>query len=380
MRIAYITDFSLGQVTGISDALRTTIHALSRRGHRVSVFAPRDDFPVQDPLFQTVAVPSIGVPWAPNFRISSPFGMLPGLREFRPDIVHTHTFGPIGFRGIHSARLLKRPIVGTQHTLPAMYAHYLYFDVPWVREGMKKFAAQYYKRCNAVIAPSTCVAEELQMYGVPNVSVIPNAIEKAIFQPLHAKQMLKIKFQIPDLAILVLGRLDKEKNLRELLTAFSLIDKDIPSVELIFVGDGKEKYSLQQFSKVLGIDHQVRFLGIRKGQELVEIMNACDVYAITSRSETQSLSLLQAMACGLPVVAVSCGALPEIVQHNLNGFLVECGDTQAFARCFMELLVHGEKRSIFGKHSREIAEKYSTTSIIYSLEHVYERTLADALH
>lgn len=377
MRIAFFSDFVLDEVNGVSHSIVTMMQALALRGHEVCAVVPFAS--MQNKHFVSkhiIPLKNIRVPWAPMFRICSPFGVPVDLKAFQPDIIHTHTFGMVGFRSLYCARQLQCPIIGTEHTLPAAYAHYIHLDYRFVRKQMKQFAARFYERCDSVITPSSIVAKELQASGMQkHITVLPNAIDVALFHNLHRKKELKEKYHIGDNAVLSFGRLEREKNLENLLRAFALFHTKEKNIELVIIGDGKQKNELQQLAKTLQIADATRFLGLLTGDHLVEVINACDVYAITSESETQSLTTMQAMSCGLPVVAVRSGALPEFVIHGETGFIVTCGDTKEMADRLSECIGNTTINNTFGANSEACAAHYTPTIIATSLERIYTETL-----
>jgi len=373
MRIAFFSDFSLAQVTGISDVIRTLMEGLKARGHAVCLFAPseRAGTPEAESL-EHVSLPSIGAPGAPTFRFPLPFGIPPALKDFRPDLLHTHTFGSVGFRAVWSARRLHVPLVGTEHTLPAEYAHYFHLEYGWARKALRRFAAHYYQKCDCVTAPSRAVAEELKSDGVTKpIRVIENPLETGLFRPLPDSAGLKKQWGITKTAVLSFGRLAKEKNIGELLEAFALLRKNGTDAELVIIGSGPEESALRAQVDALKIADSTKFLGMLRGEELVRAVNATDVFAITSRSENQSMTTLQAMACGLPVIGVNRGGLPEYIRNEENGFIVESGDTGALASRLTELIADAAKRKILGERGRIMAAEHAPQRIVERMEELY---------
>jgi len=376
MRIAYFSDFSWAQVTGIGDALHTLMQQLNARGHSTCFFAPsepghRDN---AEPLAH-VSLSSIGLPWAPIYRFTSPFGIPKGLKDFRPDIIHTNTYGTVGFQAVHAARSLSVPLVGTEHTMPAEYARYI-LNVSWMKTAMRKFAAHYYQKCDLITAPSQMVIRELVEDGVTKpMHVVSNPLELSLFRPLPDRDRLKAEYGITKPAILCFGRLAKEKNIEELLDAFALLKQNGTDAQLVMVGSGPAEAELRNKAHMLGIDRDIRFLGMLRGETLVEAINATDVYAIVSRSETQSMTMMQAMSCGLPVIAVNHGALPEYIVHGENGFLAEGGNVKAIATHLAELLTDPAKRAAFGASGRAVAAQLAPEHIAEVLEQLYESVL-----
>jgi len=372
MRIAFFSDFSLEQVTGISDVLRSLMQGLNASGHETCLFAPSEPTSknASEPLSH-VSLPSIGLPWAPTFRFTSPFGIPRSLRDFQPDILHTQTYGTVGHLAVRAARALHVPLVGTQHTLPAEYARYV-LDVSWMRKGSRMFAAHYYQKCDCVTAPSQMVARELKEDGVTkDIRIIHNPLEVSLFRPMPDRDRLKAEHGIRKPSVLCFGRLAPEKNIEELFAAFALLRKNGTEAELEVVGSGPAESKLRRKALSLGIEKDVRFLGTLRGEPLVRAINAMDAYAIASRSENQSMTVMQSMACGLPVVGVNCGGLPEFIRNGENGYIVEGGDVNALAARLAELLADPAKRAAFGKRGRAIAEENAPQRIMEQMETLY---------
>jgi glycosyltransferase involved in cell wall biosynthesis len=129
-----------------------------------------------------------------------------------------------------------------------------------------------------------------------------------------------------------------------------------------------------------GLSERSRFLGVRRGLDLVEVINACDAYLITSRSETQSMTMLQAAACGLPVVAVRAGGLPEYVKHSVSGYLVEPDDRAGCASFLGRLLVDPDLARRFGRAGRDHVSQFSPVAVTKQFEAVYAMALTKSRH
>jgi glycosyltransferase involved in cell wall biosynthesis len=304
-------------------------------------------------------------------RIAWPSGVLPAVRDFAPDVVHVHSTGGVGRRGVATARALRRPLVGTDHTLPAHYLHYVRLDYPWAARWVCRDAARFFARCDVVTAPSRAMLDELRAFGWSGDGrEISNPIDVDRFRPLPSAEC-KTAFGVAGPTVLVLGRLAKEKYLDEAFRAFAALSGG-PS--LLVVGDGPMREWLARFADTLDIASRVAFTGALQGEQLIQAINACDVKLITSRSETQSMTTLQAMACGLPVVAVRAGALPEYVRDGESGRVVECGDIAAMARAVGEALSEDRGR-VWGDRGRSIAQAYAPDAVADRWEALYEELM-----
>ena len=372
MRIAICSDQYLPLLSGLVDSVDTLAHELRREGHDVRVYAPRLPGTVAD--VQVYRFPSWSIPGSGNAMIIAlPFGALRDIRAFRPDIIHTHLAGITGIFALYASRRLSVPLVGTDHTFPADYLHYAKLNWTPFPYLVRKFSAWYYNRCTFVTTPGKDVLAELHAYGMNRPSrVISNPLLTRLFRPLPGKNHLKSEFGMEGQAILMFGRIAKEKNLDFALNIFARMNE---RVELVFIGDGPYRASLEIKVRELHLESRVRFLGVLRGERLIEAINACDVCLITSTTETQSLSTLQALACGLPVVAAKVGGPAEYVQDGETGYLVEPGDGVAFVDRLTKLLANSEMSIHFGKNARRSVMHFSPEYITAEFISVYTDVL-----
>jgi len=336
MRIALVTDVYAPQVSGIADSVASLASQLRLQGHQVRVYAPGKKAAGDIDVYR---LPAWDVPGtAGGMSLVWSLGVFHDMAKFAPDVVHSHSFSTLGMAGLIAAWLLRVPMVGTDHTFPADYLHYLNMDKPLWRRTVRLFAAWYYNRCRAVTAPSDSMLAELRGHGLfrPH-RVVSNPIVSDIFRPLSNRNALKQRHAIPPQAVLLFGRVALEKNLDVALSAFAHLARR-RDVSLVVVGDGPAADMFRAAVAANGLSQRVIWKGLRRGVDLAEIINACDVYLITSHSETQSMTTLQAMACGVPVVAVRAGGLPEYVANGQTGLLVEPDDVPALAGALETIL------------------------------------------
>jgi glycosyltransferase involved in cell wall biosynthesis len=372
MRIAICSDQYLPLLSGLVDSIDTLSRELRRRGHAVRIYAPT--LPGAQADEQVYRFPSWTLPGSGDSMIVAlPLGALRDMRAFKPDIIHTHLAGVTGFFALYASRRLSVPLVGTDHTLPADYLHYAKLDFPPFPYLVRKFSAWYYNRCVFVTTPGASVLKELKDYGMKRPSrIISNPLPTQLFRPLPEKNGLKKKLGIGNRAILVFGRIAKEKNLDFAIDVFAEMGKE---TELVFIGDGPYRGELEKKIRERELQPRVRFLGVLRGEPLVEAINACDVCLITSTSETQSLTTLQSLACGLPMVAANAGALAEYVRHGETGYLVEPTDRTAFVEHLTKLLNEPDVILRLGRNAHESIMRFSPEHIADEFEAVYKNCI-----
>jgi len=375
LRIAICTDTFLPQLSGIADSVEILAGQLRKAGHEVRIYAPRLPGAEDDPQvvrFRSFLIPGSGGGLALVF----PFGGFRDLRRFKPDLIHTQTFSTVGMLAVYAARRLRVPLVGTDHTFPADYLFYMKLDFAPLRFLVCRAAAWYYARCDFVTAPSEKMLEELRAYGMGKpTKVISNPIPNDLFRPLGERSALKAKFGIAPEAVLFFGRIAKEKNWELSVEVFARIAAR-RATQLVIIGDGPYLSELEAMVRARGLGDRCRILGALRGETLNEAMNACEVLLTTSAHETQSMAMLQAAACGLPVVAVDSGGLPEYVRHRVTGYLVRPDDAAGLVDRVVKLLDDPAFAHRMGLKARDLATQFSPEAITAQMLAVYSAALA----
>lgn len=371
MRIAICTDQYLPLVSGLADSVDALARALRARGHGVRVYAPK--LPGAVPNEHVFHMPALVVPGSGGaYILTLPTGAMSDIRGFKPDIVHTELLGIAGLFAWYAARRLAVPFVGTDHTFPADFLQYVHLNFPPFPYLVKKLSAVYYNRCAIVTTPSESLLHELRDYGMRRPGkVVPNPVHLDLFRPLQSRAALKEKYGIQNRAVLVFGRIAIEKNIEFAVRAFSLLPRN-SNAQLVFIGDGPHRGAIEKLVEDMRLSDRTVFLGVLRGERLVEAINACDVSIIASLSETQSLTTIQSLACGLPVVAQEAGGIPEYVIEGKTGYLVEVGNVGMFAKRIQELLDSPSLSRALGTAGRESVLKFEPDAIAQKFEAIYD--------
>lgn len=377
MHIGLFTDSYLPRQSGVVRAVEVTVRSLRRRGHRVSVIAPRyPRFTDTDP--GVYRFPSISPPRYPDFPLAVPFSTahLHAIQELQLDLVHTHSPFLLGGVGLWAARVLHRPVIFTYHTLYTEYAHYAPVLGEVTRPLIVAFTTAYCNRCDRVLASVPSLAVLLRQHGVRvPIDVVPSAgVEPSEFDGVPAGRMRK-HFGIPEEAALLIfvGRLGKEKGIPLLLAALTALP---PSVWLLIVGDGPERASLGTCAERLGVASRVVFAGAQEHARVVEALATSDLFVFPSRTETLGLALLEAMAAGRAVVAVAAGATVDLVRDGENGRVVP-PDPRAFAEAVRDLLGNAERRAAMAARARVVAGTFAQEQVTDRLIAAYEAAIAE---
>ena len=252
------------------------------------------------------------------------------IKDFNPDIIHIHTEFGIGLFGMRAAKTLSVPLVYTLHT---MYDEYIYYVVPRifipiVKKMAHKFFGMIAKRAVEVTGPSAKVQEYLDMCKAnKNVHVIPNPVELDAFEFKAADIEMRNSFldslEIPHDATVCcfVGRLGKEKSVDKLIEYWKEKVYQDENVYLVIIGDGPAKEELELLAKDLGISDRCKFTGAISHDEISAYYRFCDIYVTASISDTNSISMLEGMASGLPVLQVTDKLNEGQVRDGINGYI-----------------------------------------------------------
>ncbi len=401
MRIVITSDLYTPMTNGVAISSRRLAQGLSARGHEVLVLAPSQSGKYHAGLEDGVSVARLSsrkMPLYPDqikkvtakyktaifykngLRVSfAPYrDMRRALGEFRPDVLHNQTPGPIGLAALRYARKYGVPIVATLHAYPDNFTgqfKLLRFAKKPSDALVRKYFARYLKNADYATMPTQMAIDDLAPPGSVKVPVeaLSNGIDFSRFKPADAPQSIYALYKIPQGRPIMgyVGRVDPEKSLEVLVRAFARVQRDVSEALLVIVGDGTDRKRLAEMAGKLGIAASVKFLGPVVGENLPVLYRTFDVFAITSRTETQSLVLMEAMATGLPVAAVKAGAVGELVVNGKNGFLCAPGDVRGVAEALAELLLSKDLRTRYGQASLEIIAKHDIGHTVRRLEEIY---------
>ncbi len=375
MRIAIASDIYLPQLSGVGDSIASLAASLTGAGHDVRIYAPRVTAAAPEPHVRRLA--AIAIPRSGgNLLFVLPLGGARDLRRFKPDVIHVHTFSTVGLMAARVADRHRIPLVGTDHTFPADYLHYLKLDFPPLPDMAMRFAARFYDRCKVVTAPSQAMIDQLREHGMKAPAmVLSNPIRTDLFHPLPRRETLKRKLGIGPEAVLLFGRLAAEKNLDGAVDVFATV-AERRHAQLVVIGKGPYGPQLERILRERGLIDRSLLLGELRGEALNEAINACDVFLTTSTSETQSMTMLQASAAGLPVVAIRAGGLPEYVRDAQTGFIVDPGDRERFASLIVSLLDDRVFARGLGTKGRQFALTFAPESIAARFAEAYAEAIA----
>lgn len=383
MHIAHFTNFYLPVVNGVVRSVESFRKALTRQGHNVFVFAQADgDYEDEAPFI--FRYPSLILPMQieiPAVIPVSPFvdQLLPSLKL---NVIHTHHPILLGQTAARKAGELDLPLVFTFHTQYREYTHY----VPLPQEAFQEFLKgaiqnwlkDFMRKCQHIVVPSESMKEILvNEYGLKDrYTVISTGINLEPYQSVDENELRARNHWQDDKVIISIGRLAKEKNWETLLNAAAKVHRKYPELRLVLIGDGSEKKRLQSLASELGITERVTFTGELPFSEVTAYLKAADIFGFASVTETQGLVTMEAMAAGLPVVAVDAIGTQDIVAHGEQGFLVR-NDAEALAASVCRLLESPELLQHFKGQALKKAQVFDVKNRAKELVTVYEQAIQD---
>lgn len=368
MKIAFFTDSYIPQKNGVTTAVENLKKSLEKKGHTVYIIAPK--FPKYATTKTVIRIPSFQVEKSSNSRFAFyfPAKSLRVALKIKYDIIHGHSGGPISLLGWEVARRQNIPYIFTYHTLWNQYAHYFLHGKVITPKLIERATRIFSNMSSAVIAPSKRVEEELLSYGVTKpISVIPSGIDTAAFRGkpnkyLHSLLSIPTSHSI----LLFVGRLGKEKTIDFLIKSLVKVQEELPATDLVIIGEGSEHTSLRKLAEKLGVASSVHLTGSMEYDELLKAYKSADAFVFSSKTETQGMVILEALASRLPVVTLNRAPLNEVITHRQNGILTDFTPT-SFAQGVVEVLTNPKLKNTLIRNAEKTAKEYS----IYNLTGTY---------
>lgn len=369
MRIGMLADVYKPHISGVTHYISLNKKYLEKAGHEVFVFTfGEDDY--QDEEENVIRSP--GLPILPT-------GMYFSLRYTRiaqkvlntMDVVHVHHPFISGSLAIRYCRTKGIPIVFTNHTRYDLYAKmYLPIVAGMLGESaLKAYLPSFCRSCQLVISPSNGMREVLFRIGVDSpITVLPNGVDiEQFFNPDKPIDRKEFGYDQDDVILIYMGRMGPEKNLPFLLRSFAGVAQAYENVHLIFIGNGPEKENMVDMTRFIGLQDRVKFTGMIPYDQLPRYMVMGDVFVTASVTEAHPLSLIEAMASGLPVLGIDSPGIGDTIEDGKFGYLVYKEDLAEFTAKMVRLIIDKSARIKMSQEARIAAQQYSienTTSLL----------------
>ena len=387
MKIAVLASSYPPMVSGAALFAEKLAVEMAKRSHEVLVLATSDrSYPYR------VTGPRLIVERFRSYRIPLPIFqrmvvwphrlIMTRLDEFAPDVIHIHDPFQFGLSGLLYGRRQRVPVVFTIHQLPwfvsaylpnSLYLHKTLEDVLW------RYACWFLGQCALVAVPTQTIAEVVHAHTCILPEVISYGVDLDTFQPFALdpgeEDIVRARLGVPNgfPIILYIGRLDLDKHVERVVRAAAQAMKQVQA-QLVVVGDGTQRKKLIQLCRTLNIFERSHFPGFISNKDgLPAIYRASSLFVTASEIETQGIVLLEATACGLPIVAVRATCVHEIVHTGDNGLLAAPGDINELASNITWLLQHPDQARIMGQAGRKIVESHPLGAALNAYEVLYEK-------
>lgn len=376
LRIGLFTDTYAPQVNGVSISLQMISEGLKKRGHQVTIFAPR--FPgYKDNEPNVMRLPSLKYLNNPPIYVAvlgTPRSTW-SLTRRHFDVLHAHSPLSVGLLAYLTASTKRLPLIYTYHTSITDYTHYVKFigGTSLIKRTAAWFSAASTNLGDQIIVPSPKFHRLLLEQKVRKpIHVIPNGIDLSMFRAAKNPGSLRSRLGVvPEAPILLtVGRMDPEKRLNFIVDAFLRISERHPNARLVLAGDGSARKELEAKAAATNMKDRIHFLGMVDRADLPDVFHDATVFLSASTTEVHPISVIEAIASGLPLVAVEDEAFEGMIENGRNGCMVKL-DVNVFADTIADLLADRERLERFGKHSAALSQKYSIEGQVRSLEKLY---------
>ncbi len=403
MKIALFSDTWWPNINGVVISLTNQIKVLSNK-HEIWVFVPRisgsDRFFSPPENVIVCELRSIPFPAYPGYKIGLPDDTLRKiLKRHQFHVVHSHGPFSLGWFAVLAARTQRIPLVSTFHTWISEYVGHLFagFAEETIKRIMYGFSWSYtnwyFNKSDVVITPSYVLQREMETHGLKApVVTVPNCISQVFFEKndeseaVHERTLIREKFDIPPNVpvFTYVGRISFEKRLSLMFSAFKRVidllrkngmsDSKLPY--LVIAGDGPNLPYYKNYVAKHAIPNTV-LTGYIAHEDLPPFYRACDMFVTTSDTETQGLSVIEAMSQGLPVIGVNAGGIKDYIKHGENGWLIPPRSREALVKAMLLLLKDEDLRIKLAKNAKVTARDFMPESFQRNLENLYWKVLTD---
>lgn len=379
LKVVMFTNTYLPFIGGVAISVDRLRRGLQKLGHEVLVVAPAYDQQVEET--GVVRVPAL-IEAGGLIRVANPLHPRTWkvVRQFGPDVVHLHHPFWLGSLGLRMARRLSVPAIFTYHTRLEQYAHTIPLPSVIFRNVIAHWLVRRFANsCDEIIVPTPVTRDYVRLIGVDRpVHVHPTGVEIERFQSPNPAQLAALRSRHnPDgrRILISVSRLSKEKNLDFLIASMrELKDRHAPPFRLLVIGDGDEWARLTRVLRDENLTSEVSLLGSVPEHEIPDYLGLSDLFVFASTSETQGMVILEAMAAGLPVVAVNASGVDAFVQNRRTGVLTE-EDIEVWTDAVHALLVNRSERHAMARAALEEARQYSVERFSTDISRVYQTAI-----
>lgn len=378
MNILMVTNTYTPIVGGVERSIRSFTNEYRKRGHNVLIITLEFDNMPEDEQ-GVIRLPAIRRFNGSDFsiRMPIPFDLDKRLKSFRPDIVHAHHPFILGDTALRISNKYQIPLVFTHHTRYEDYTHYVPIELPALKKFVIEITSGYAELADFVFAPSTSIKEYLLKEKVKTpTEVIPTGVDFKKYSQGNGNP-IRERYGIENKRIIGhVGRLAKEKNLTFLTSCVIEYLKEDKEAVFFLAGKGPSYNEIRSSFVKAGFEDQFVYAGVLESDDLVNAYHAIDLFVFASKTETQGMVILEAMAAGTLVVALKASGITDVVVHYKTGFLVQEESRRLFVSTMNEAInLDDKKRKQFEKNAVRKAKSLSIEATAKKALHIYEQLL-----
>ncbi|UAK26228.1 glycosyltransferase family 4 protein [Sphingomonas nostoxanthinifaciens] len=358
---------------GANQALNRLTGYLQKNGARVRIYSPKSPNPAFPSIGKVIGVPAIPFPGRAEYRM--PLGITPkvqrDLKDFGANIFHISSPEFLGHRAVTLARRWNVPVVASVHTRFETY--FRYYNMAFLEPAIEAVIRRLYRRCDAIFAPSESMAQVLREQRMSyDVGIWSRGVETDIFNPARRdpvwRRALGIRDDEPVIAFI--GRIVMEKGLDVFAESIDVLRRSGVRSRVLVIGEGPAR---QWFQGRLPDD--AIFTGFQRGDDLARAIASADMLLNPSVTETFGNVTLEAMACGLPVIAARATGSLSLVEEGVTGRLIRPGASEQFAQALRRYCEDPGARAEAGAAGRATSERYSWDAVNGALVEGYLRII-----
>ena len=367
LRVAVVTETYPPEINGVARTVGLMVEALLERGHEVQLIRPRQGAERVSSVDRTLRlVAGFPIPFYRHLQIgfARPRLLQKDWSQWRPDLVHVVTEGPLGWAAAIAAGRLGIPVCSDFHTNFHRYSRHYGFGM--LSGAVARYLRSLHNRADCTLVPTAQMRANLEALAFERVAVVGRGVDARLFNPARRSERLRAAWGCTgnETVALHVGRIAPEKNLGLFVDAALGMQAIDPKVRVVLVGDGPQGPALRNRHP------EFVFAGMRTGEDLAEHYASADVFLFPSVTETFGNVTIEAMASGLAVVAYDYAAAQQYLRHGASGLLAPQGDSAQFIAMAAQLARNRDLRLRFGVEARRAAEAASWNRAFDELERV----------